>query len=256
MTRDVSRYLAPDFLSLTIGLVVYFVGVLTTQRVKFLRDFSIPEPVSGGFIAGAAISLIYLVFNLEIDFDLTTRDRLLVIFFAAVGINTRLADLVAGGRTMVVLCSISAGFVLIQNMVGTAAALAFGMPSAAGVVMGSIALVGGHGTTVAWAPLIATEHDFPAAMETGLAAATLGLIVACVLGGPIAKYLIEKYGLQASSADPVPVELAPEDDKAPIDKMGVMQAMLVVNIAVILGYLVHDWICNATTIKVPCLCLV
>ncbi|MGC1998051.1 MAG: sodium/glutamate symporter, partial [Pseudolabrys sp.] len=53
MTRDVSRYLAPDFLSLTIGLVVYFVGVLTTQHVKFLRNFNIPEPVSGGFIAVA-----------------------------------------------------------------------------------------------------------------------------------------------------------------------------------------------------------
>jgi len=112
-------------------------------------------------------------------------------------------------------------------------------------------LSGGHGTTIAWAPLIATEHDFPAAMETGIAAATLGLIIACVLGGPIAKYLIEKYGLQPSPADPVPIELAPEDDKAPIDKMGVMRAILVVNIAVILGYLVHDWISNATTIKVP-----
>ena len=87
MTRDVSRYLAPDFLSLTIGIVVYFVGVLTTQRVKFLRNFSIPEPVSGGFIAVAVISLIYFVFNLEIGFDLTTRDKLPVIFFATVGIN-------------------------------------------------------------------------------------------------------------------------------------------------------------------------
>ena len=111
MTRDVSRFLAPDFLSLTIGIVVYFVGVIITQRVKFLRNFSIPEPVSGGFIAVVVISLIYFVFNLEIDFDLTTRDRLLVIFFAAVGINTRLADLVAGGRTMVVLCVVSAVFV-------------------------------------------------------------------------------------------------------------------------------------------------
>ncbi len=88
-------------------------------------------------------------------------------------------------------------------------------------------------------------------METGIAVATLGLIIACVLGGPIAKYLIEKYGLQPSSADPVPIELAPEDDKAPIDKMGVMHAMLVVNVAVILGYLVHHWISSATTIKVP-----
>jgi glutamate:Na+ symporter, ESS family len=122
MTRDVSRFLAPEFLSLTIGIVVHFVGVLTTQRVKVLRDFSIPEPGTGGFIAGTVFSLVYLAFNLEIDFDLTTRDRLLVIFFAAVGINTRLADLVAGGRTMVVLCAISAVFVIIQNIVGTPAA--------------------------------------------------------------------------------------------------------------------------------------
>jgi ESS family glutamate:Na+ symporter len=49
MTRDVSRFMASDFLSLTIGIVVYFVGVLITQRVRFLRNFSIPEPVTGGF---------------------------------------------------------------------------------------------------------------------------------------------------------------------------------------------------------------
>ena len=251
MVRDVSQYLAPDFLSLTIGIVVYFIGVLITQRVKFLRNFSIPEPVSGGFIAVAVISLIYFVFNFEIDFDLTTRDRLLVIFFATVGINTRLADLVSGGRTLLVLCVISAVFVFIQNIVGTACALAFGMPSAAGVVIGSLALSGGHGTTIAWAPLIETEHGFPAAMETGIAVATLGLIISCVLAGPLAKYLIEKYGLRPSSATPVAIELAPEDDKAPIDKMGVMRAMLVVNVAVILGYLAHDWISRATTIKVP-----
>src|SRR6478609_1587977 len=251
MTREVSRFLAPDFLSLTIGIVVFFVGVLITQHVKVLRNFSIPEPVSGGFVAVAAISLIYFVFNVEIDFDLTTRDRLLVIFFATVGINARLADLVAGGRTLLVLCVLSAVFICIQNIVGIACALAFGMPSAAGVVLGSIALSGGHGTTIAWAPLIATEHDFPVAMETGIAAATLGLIIACVLGGPIAKYLIERYGLHPASADQLPIGLAPEDDSAPIDKMGVMTAMLVVNIAVILGYLVHHWISQATSIKVP-----
>jgi len=251
MTRDAYRFLAPDFLSLTIGIVVYFVGVLATQRVKFLRDFSIPGPVSGGFIAVAVVSLLYFVFNLEIAFDLTTRDRLLVIFFATVGINTRLADLVAGGRTLVVLCVISVVFLFVQNIVGTAGALAFGMPPAAGVVIGSLALSGGHGTTIAWAPLIATEHHFPAAMETGIAVATLGLIISCVLAGPLAKYLIEKYGLHPSSSGALPIELAPDDDKAPIDKMGVMQAMLAVNIAVILGYLVHDGISNTTDIKVP-----
>jgi glutamate:Na+ symporter, ESS family len=145
----------------------------------------------------------------------------------------------------------SAFFVIIQNVVGTVGVLAFSMPPAAGVVMGSIALSGGHGTTIAWAPLIAAEHSFPAAMETGIAAATLGLIIACVLGGPIAKYFIEKFRLQPSSVEPRPIDIAPEDDKAPIDKRGVMQAMLVVNIAVVFGYLIHHWITEATTLKVP-----
>jgi ESS family glutamate:Na+ symporter len=160
MTRDVSRFLAPDFLSLTIGIVVYFVGVLVTRRVRFLRNFNIPEPVSGGFIAVAIVSLIYFAFNFEIAFDLTTRDRLLVIFFATVGINARLADLVAGGRTFLVLCVIAAAFLFIQNIVGTAGALAFGMPSAAGVVIGSLALSGGHGTTIAWPPSLPLSMVF------------------------------------------------------------------------------------------------
>jgi ESS family glutamate:Na+ symporter len=248
---DIHRVTVPDFLSLTIGIVVFFVGVLITQRLTLLRNFSIPEPVSGGFVAVALISLIYFFFNYQIDFNLTTRDRLLVIFFAAVGINARFADLFAGGRTLLYLCLVSAAFVFIQNFVGTVGALAFGMPFASGVVMGSMALSGGHGTTIAWAPLVATEHHFPAAMETGIAVATLGLVIACVLGGPLAKYLIERHCLSPSPENQGLVELAPEDDRAPIDKISVMQAMLVVNIAVILGYLLHDWISNATDIKVP-----
>ena len=86
MTRDVSRFLAPDFLSLTIGIVVYFVGVLTTQRVKILRNFSVPEPVSGGFIAVVVISLIYFVFNLEINFDLTTLPLVSALFVSLVNV--------------------------------------------------------------------------------------------------------------------------------------------------------------------------
>jgi ESS family glutamate:Na+ symporter len=119
------------------------------------------------------------------------------------------------------------------------------------VMMGSVALVGGHGTTIAWAPIIAEQHNFPAAMETGIAVATLGMIVASVLGGPVSKYLIEKRGARPGPADAAPGELAVQADTAPIDKMGVMRAMLVVNIAVILGYVAHDWITSATAIKLP-----
>lgn len=251
MQDGIFRFMAPDFLALTVGIVVYFLGVLITQRVSFLRNFNIPEPVTGGFFAAVAIWLIYMLFSVEIGFDLSTRDRLLVIFFATVGVNSRLADLAAGGRVLLILCLITVVYVFVQNIVGTGGALVFGLPSSAGVMIGSVALVGGHGTTIAWAPMIAAQHGFPAAMETGIAVATLGLIVASVLGGPIAKYLIERRGLHPAPDAVEPGTLPPEADRAPVDKMGIMRALLVVNIAVILGYLVHDWISSVSTIKLP-----
>ena len=52
---NIPRFVAPDFLALTIGIVVFFVGVLITQRVAFLRRYSIPEPVTGGFVAALAL---------------------------------------------------------------------------------------------------------------------------------------------------------------------------------------------------------
>jgi glutamate:Na+ symporter, ESS family len=255
MTPAENSLVAPDFLTLTLGLLVYFVGVIVTQRVALLRNYNIPEPVTGGFLAAVALWVFYTATGQAIGFEMIARDRLLVIFFASVGINARLSDLLAGGRVLVVLCVLTTIFVFLQNIVGTLGASLFGLPSAAGVIMGSIALVGGHGTTIAWAPAIAAEHGFPAAIETGAAVATLGLIMASLLGGPVAKFLIERQKLSAIAAAGTDMT-APEVGAAAIDKSGLMYALLMVNIAVIIGYLVHKQITELgikLPLFVPCL---
>jgi glutamate:Na+ symporter, ESS family len=255
MTPVENSLVAPDFLTLTLGLLVYFVGVIVTQRVAFLRNYNIPEPVTGGFLAAVALWVFYTATGQAIGFEMIARDRLLVIFFASVGINARLSDLLAGGRALVVLCVLTTIFVFLQNIVGTLGASLFGLPSAAGVIMGSIALVGGHGTTIAWAPAIAAEHGFPAAIETGAAVATLGLIMASLLGGPVAKFLIERQKLSAIAAAGTDMT-APEVGAVAIDKSGLMYALLMVNIAVIIGYLVHKQITELgikLPLFVPCL---
>lgn len=239
MTTAANSLVSPDFLTLTLGLVVYFVGVILTRRIAFLRNYNIPEPVTGGFLAAAAIWAFYKLSGMEIVFEMTTRDRLLVIFFATVGVNARLSDLLVGGRALAVLCLLTVLFVFLQNGVGTLGAWLFGLPSAAGVIMGSIAFVGGHGTTIAWAPAIAAEHGFPAAVEVGTAAATLGLIVASVLGGPVAKFLIERGKLTTDATVSENEGAVAKAEAAPIDKSSFMQALLLVNVAVVLGYLVH-----------------
>ena len=119
--------------------------------MSFFRTYIIPEPVPGGFVAALAIWALYEVFGLEIGFDMSTRERLPVIFFATVGVNTRLADLTAGGRVLAMLCLIT---VFLQEDVGMIGAVAFGLPPSAGVVIGSVALVGGHGIAIAWGPTI------------------------------------------------------------------------------------------------------
>ena len=98
MTGTTTHFIAPDFLAVTIGIVVYLAGVAITRRVEFLRNFNIPEPVTGGVLAAVVLWLLYLAFDVEIGFDLTTRDRLLVIFFATVGVNAKLSALASGGR--------------------------------------------------------------------------------------------------------------------------------------------------------------
>jgi ESS family glutamate:Na+ symporter len=256
MTAAANSPVAPDFLTLTLGVVVYFAGVIVTRNIAFLRNYNIPEPVTGGFLAALALWAFHAASGLTIDFEMTTRDKLLVIFFAAVGINARLSDLLAGGRALIVLCVLTTIFVFLQNVVGMLGASLFGLPSAAGVIMGSIALVGGHGTTIAWAPAIAAEHGFPAAIETGTAVATLGLIVASLLGGPVAKFLIERRKLMSGIAAAGAEETAPGTEAAPIDKSSFMYALLMVNIAVILGYLVHRPITEMgikLPLFVPCL---
>lgn len=251
MTGTTTHFIAPDFLAVTIGIVVYLAGVAITRRVEFLRNFNIPEPVTGGVLAALVFWLLYLAFDVEIGFDLSTRDRLLVIFFATVGVNAKLSALASGGRVLAILCLVTVAYVFLQNGVGVAGARLFDLPPSAGVMLGSVALVGGHGTTVAWAPIVASEHGFPAAMEVGIAVATLGLIVASLLGGPLAKFLIEKRGLAPAPVEAATDRLSERVTGGVIDKVGFMHALLVVNVAVILGYLVHVWISSISEIKLP-----
>ncbi|MEA3244227.1 MAG: sodium/glutamate symporter, partial [Pseudomonadota bacterium] len=62
------------FFSVTIGIVVLFLGKRVNDGVGFLREFSIPEPVTGGLIVSLLIALLYLVSSVEINFDLAARD--------------------------------------------------------------------------------------------------------------------------------------------------------------------------------------
>jgi len=63
------------------------------------------------------------------------------------------------------------------------------LPTAVGLLGGTVSLIGGQGTAIAWSPRIREEYGVENAGEIGIACATFGLILASLMGGPIAKFV-------------------------------------------------------------------
>ena len=230
-----------DFITYTIGIVVFFIGMRLNERIAVLRAYNIPEPVTGGILAALAGLAVFLITGAEIQYELETRDQLLVYFFTAIGLNARVSDLLAGGRPLAILLGLTLAYIVFQNVIGVSAALVLGQPAAVGVLAGSASLIGGHGTAIAWAPEIAADHGVPNALEIGIAAATLGLVLASLLGGPVAKYLMARHGIADRKADGLLVGISHEkEDTEQINHISIMSVLLVLHIAIIIGYVINQ----------------
>ncbi|MBJ6371128.1 sodium/glutamate symporter [Sedimentitalea arenosa] len=254
-----SILVVPDFLTATLGFAVFLAGAETNARIEILRRFNIPEPVTGGLAMALLVLGLYLATGIELAFELNTRDFLLVLFFAGIGLNARLSDLLAGGKPLLILSALTVLTILAQNVIGAAGASLFGYPLKAGVLFGSAALIGGHGTAIAWAPDVAEATGLTGAAELGVAVATLGLVLAALIGGPIAKHLVEKYALTPDRPDEVATVGLPRDpdkDDTTIDHMTIMRVLFYLNLAIILGYFLHaalDGMGLKLPLFVPCL---
>lgn len=243
----------PDFLTATLGFAVYLIGAELNARISALRNFNIPEPVTGGLLASLVVLGLYLVFDIELSFELATRDFLLVLFFAGIGLNARLADLIAGGKPLILLLILTLVTIVVQNIIGAVGASIFGYPAQAGVLFGSAALIGGHGTAIAWAPEVAEVTGLEGATELGVAVATLGLVLAALVGGPIARLLVEGRNLTPERPDEEHTVGLPDDGdpvSSKIDHQTIMRVLLHLNLAIIFGYALGEAI-SAAGLKLP-----
>ncbi|WP_298359605.1 sodium/glutamate symporter [uncultured Litoreibacter sp.] len=243
----------PAFIAVTLGFIVFFLGSFLTHKVTFLGDYNIPEPVSGGLAVAILVWVISSTAGLQIEFDLAVRDYLLVVFFATIGLNARLSDLFRGGKLLLILLGLTLTFMGAQNLVGLVGALFFDLPAPVSVLMGSASLIGGHGTAIAWGPQIEQATGFEAAAELGIASATLGLILAALIGGPIAKRLITRHDLKSVPGDDPIVGLEFVDAAGAdggIDHISLMRGMLAAHVAILLGFIAHLAV-SETGLKLP-----
>jgi ESS family glutamate:Na+ symporter len=184
--------------------------------------------------------LVYAILGIAVEFDLQARDVLLVYFFTTIGINASLSDLLAGGKPLVLLLVITIGYMILQNLTGITIASLFDLPAQVGMLGGTVSLIGGHGTAIAWAPRIAEDFGISNAMEIGIACATFGLILASLMGGPIAKFLITRHKLKPEKIEALDVGVPEGKHKSGIGHLDFLDAILAIHFSAIIGMFLNE----------------
>jgi ESS family glutamate:Na+ symporter len=184
---------------LSMSILVLFVGMYLNRKIRLLGDNYIPPAVTGGLLFAVGVTLLYSFADIQLEFDMRMRDLLLLVFFSSVGLSARLRALATGGKALFVLVLIAGVFLFLQNFVGIAVVLAFDENPYYGLIAGSVAFAGGHGTAIAWGQL-AEDGGLAGASLVGLSFATFGLVAGGLVGGPIARYLMNRRQVVAPPA--------------------------------------------------------
>ena len=109
--------------TIILAILVLFAGKHLNRRIGFLRDYNIPEPVTGGILASLIVSVIYTGTGMAVEFALESRDVLLIVFFTTIGLSSRFSTLLSGGRELVILLVAAVIYLFAQNLTGLAVSL-------------------------------------------------------------------------------------------------------------------------------------
>ena len=181
-----------------VGVVALLLGMLFTRKVRFLKRFCIPAPVSGGIVISLITLALYSFAGTEMDFDGTIKDICMTLFFTSVGFQSNMKALKTGGKTLVVMVILVAVLIISQNLISVGAASAMGLDSLVGMAAGSIPMSGGHGTSGGFSPVL-ESMGLTGASSITMACATFGLVAGSMIGGPIAELLIRRHHLAEES---------------------------------------------------------
>ena len=187
--------------TLAIAGIVYLTGMLLKRKINILEQLNIPSAVLGGLLF-AALNLASHDRFLNIKFDTSMQSLCMMLFFTSIGFNASFALLKKGGRPVILFLIISSAFCVIQNLVGIGVAMLFDVPKLFGIMAGSVTLVGGPATGLAFSPLF-EEMGLKGAETIAITSATFGIVFGGLLGGPAGTFLIQKFNLKKRRHKPI-----------------------------------------------------
>ena len=170
--------------TLALAGLALFLGYGLCRVVPFLARYNLPPPVVGGLVFALAAWAAHGRGTTLFSLDTALQGPLMVAFFTTIGINASLWLLKISGRQVLVFLLLASGFAIVQNLLGIAVAMGFGLHPLFGVLAGSTTLTGGPATGLAFAPLF-EQAGVAGAESIAVASAMAGIVCGGLIGGPV-----------------------------------------------------------------------
>jgi ESS family glutamate:Na+ symporter len=233
--------------AVALAAFLYWLGTLIVSKVSFFSRYCIPSPLVGGLCFAILNTILYSAGLPYITFDSTFQTLFMNMFFTTVGFTVSIPLLLRGGKAVLIVLILASILILLQNGLGAVIMKAFGQDPRLGLAVGSISMVGGPGTAAAFGPVL-EEAGAEGGSVVGLAAATFGLIMGSLMGGPVAKMLITKHNLTSSGGD----EAMESDDSTFTTHSGnIVKGFMLVMLCVGIGNWVSVVLTSVTGLTFP-----
>jgi glutamate:Na+ symporter, ESS family len=180
--------------TLGVGAFMYAIGVALRARIQFFNRLNIPSAVLGGLLFALTVLVCHDRF-LNVTPDLTAQPLFMITFFTTIGMGASLPLLKKGGPQVLTFLAIAAAFCFLQNFLGMGIGQLFGAHPLLGVMAGSVTLVGGPATGLAFAPLF-EQAGLQGAAAVAIASATFGITLGGLVAGPVGTWVIERHKLR------------------------------------------------------------
>ena len=194
MLKNILTFKADAVFTAALAAVMLLLGYWVKGKSPALRKYCIPAPVVGGFLFMFITFIGHQTGAYGFKFDTYFQDPFMLAFFTTVGLGASITLLKKGGGLLIIYWLISGIVSICQNGIGIALAHVFDLSPLMGLATGSIPMVGGHGTSGSFGPVLESV-GLDNATTIAFAAATFGLVSGSLLGGPMGEFLVRHYGL-------------------------------------------------------------
>lgn len=239
-----------DLLATTgFGCLMVFLGKAIVRRVKPFQDWGIPAPVVGGLLVALILSYLKITGLFAVQWTSTLGSHLMNLFFTCVGFGFSKTLLERGKKFCAGIALSVLLLVLLQGLLGMFLAQMLGLHPLLGIQIGTGALAGGVGTTSAFGPVY-EGMGAVGATEIGVSAATVGMILGSLTGGPLAVMLIKRYKLKADPQDGA-LQAGGSEEKTALDTGKLLSTICMITIIAACGIPIYMLLSMIPYIEMP-----